>query len=106
MSYVDDHLLPGERVVYRARLHWIAFRWSILLLALAIVVGIAGQLVSTDPAADQWKLWIPAALAALAAIFALGPWIKRASSEFAVTDKRVLVKVGLVQRDSLVTLLS
>jgi uncharacterized membrane protein YdbT with pleckstrin-like domain len=106
MSYVDDHLLPGERVVYRARLHWIAFRWSILLLVLAVVVGIAGQLVSTDPAADQWKLWIPAALAALAAIFALGPWVKRASSEFAVTDKRVLVKVGLVQRDSLETLLS
>ena len=106
MSYVDDHLLPGERVVYRARLHWIAFRWSILLIALAIVAGIAGQLVSTDPSADVWKLWIPAVLAALAVVFALGPWIKRASSEFAVTDKRVLVKVGLVQRDSLETLLS
>lgn len=106
MSYVDDHLLPGERVVYRAHLHWVAFRWSILLLVLAIVTGIAGQLVSTDPAADPWKLWIPAGLVALAAVFAVGPWIKRASSEFAVTDKRVLVKVGLVQRDSLETLLS
>lgn len=106
MSYVDDHLLPGERVVYRARLHWIAFRWSILLIALAIVAGIAGQLISTDPSADAWKLWVPAGLAALAIVFALGPWIKRATSEFAVTDKRVLVKVGLVQRDSLETLLS
>jgi membrane protein YdbS with pleckstrin-like domain len=104
MSYVDDHLLPGERVVYRARLHWIAFRWSILLIALAIVAGIAGQQVSTDPSADVWKLWIPAVLAALAV--AVGPWVKRATSEFAVTDKRVLVKVGLVQRDSLETLLS
>ena len=106
MSYVDDHLLPGERVVFRAHLHWIAFRWSLLLLALAIVVGIAGQMVSTDPAGDPWKLWIPAALTVLAAVFALGPWIKRSSSEFAVTDKRVLVKVGVVQRDSLETLLS
>ena len=106
MSYVDDHLLPGERVVYRARLHWVAFRWSILLIALAIVAGIAGQLLSTDPSADVWKLWIPVVLAALAVVSALGPWIKRASSEFAVTDKRVLVKVGLVQRDSLETLLS
>lgn len=106
MSYVDDHLLPGERVVYRAHLHWVAFRWSIFLLVLAIVSGIAGQLVSTDPAADPWKLWIPVGLVALAAVFAVGPWIKRASSEFAVTDKRVLVKVGLVQRDSLETLLS
>jgi uncharacterized membrane protein YdbT with pleckstrin-like domain len=106
MSYVDDHLLPGERVVYRARLHWVAFRWSILLIALAIVAGIAGQLVSTDPSAEVWKLWIPAVLAALAVVVAVGPWVKRATSEFAVTDKRVLVKVGLVQRDSLETLLS
>ena len=106
MSYVDDHLLPGERVVYRARMHWIAFRWSLLLLALAIVVGVAGQLVTTSETGDAWKLWVPAALTALAGVFALGPWIRRSSSEFAVTDKRVLVKVGVVQRDSLETLLS
>jgi uncharacterized membrane protein YdbT with pleckstrin-like domain len=106
VSYVDAHLLPGERVVYRARLHWIAFRWSIFLLILAIVIAVAGQLVSSVPQNDAWKLWIPAALAALALVFAIGPWIKLASSEFAVTDKRVLVKVGLLQRDSLETLLS
>lgn len=106
MSYVDAHLLPGERVVYRARLHWIAFRWSLFLLILAVVVAVAGQLVSSVPQNDAWKLWIPAVLAALAVVFAIGPWIKLSSSEFAVTDKRVLVKVGLVQRDSLETLLS
>ena len=106
MSYVDAHLLPGERVVYRARLHWIAFRWSIFLVILAIVVAVAGQLVSSVPQNDAWKLWIPAVLAALALVFAIGPWIKLSTSEFAVTDKRVLVKVGLVKRDSLETLLS
>lgn len=106
MSYVDAHLLPGERVVYRARLHWIAFRWSIFLVILAVLIAIAGQLVSSVPRNDAWKLWIPAVLAALALLFAIGPWIKLATSEFAVTDKRVLVKVGLVQRDSLETLLS
>ena len=106
MSYVDDHLLPGERVVYRARLHWIAFRASLLLLALAIVAGVAGQLVSTSPYEDAWKLWVPAGLVVLALLAALGPWIRRTTSEFAVTDKRVLVKTGVVQRDSLETLLS
>jgi uncharacterized membrane protein YdbT with pleckstrin-like domain len=106
MSYVDDHLLPGERVVYRARLHWIAFRASLLLLALAIVAGVAGQLVSTSPYEDAWTLWVPAGLVVLALLAALGPWIRRTTSEFAVTDKRVLVKTGVVQRDSLETLLS
>jgi len=106
VSYVSDHLLPGERVVYRARLHWIAFRWSIFLLILAVVVAVAGQLVSASDLGDTWKLWVPALLAGLALVSALGPWIKVASSEFAVTDKRVLVKIGLLQRDSLETLLS
>ncbi len=106
MSYVDEHLLPGERVVYRAHLHWMAFHWSILLVVLAVAVAIGGQLVQTTPAVDPWKLWVPAALAALALLFAIGPYLKRSSSEFAVTDKRVLVKVGLLQRDSLETLLS
>ena len=71
-----------------------------------MVVAVAGQLVSSVPQNDAWKLWIPAVLAALAVVFAIGPWIKLSSSEFAVTDKRVLVKVGLVERDSLKTLLS
>ncbi len=106
MSYVDAHLLPAERVVYRARLHWIAFRWSIFLIILAVVIAVAGQLVSSVPQNDAWKLWIPAVLAALALVFGIGPWIKLSTSEFAVTDKRVLVKVGLMKRDSLETLLS
>ncbi len=106
MSYVDDHLLPGERVVYRARLHWIAFRASLLLLTLAVVAGVAGQLVSTNAYEDAWKLWVPAGLVVLALLAAIGPWIRQTTSEFAVTDKRVLVKTGVVQRDSLETLLS
>ena len=33
------------------------------------------------------------------------PWIRSASSEFAITNKRVLIKVGLVRRHSLELLL-
>lgn len=107
MSYVDDHLLPGEHVVYRAHLHWIVFRWSLLFAVLAIATAIGGQLLPASVAVDgSWKLVVPAGLAILALLFAIGPYLKRASSEYAVTDKRVLVKMGLVQRESLETLLS
>jgi uncharacterized membrane protein YdbT with pleckstrin-like domain len=33
------------------------------------------------------------------------PWIRASSSEFAITNKRVLIKVGLVRRHSLELLL-
>ncbi len=103
MSYVDDHLLPGERVVYRAYLHWAAFGWSIVLAVLAIAALVVTRLLDADP---NVQLWVPVALGALALFSAIGPYIKRASSEFAVTDKRVIAKVGVVQRDSLETMLS
>ena len=38
MSYLDDHLLTGERIVYRARLHWTIFLTSIVVVLLGIEV--------------------------------------------------------------------
>jgi uncharacterized membrane protein YdbT with pleckstrin-like domain len=73
MSYLDDHLLAGERVVYRARVHWSIFATAIVGIGL---------------------------------LLAIAPAIHYASSEFAVTDKRVVAKLGFIERESLETLLS
>jgi uncharacterized membrane protein YdbT with pleckstrin-like domain len=77
MGYVDKHLLEGERVVYRAKLHKIIFMPP---LALAIV-GAAFLLV--------------------ALLIAFPRFIRYATSEFAVTNKRVIVKIGLIYRQTL-----
>jgi hypothetical protein len=37
MSYIESSLIPGERIVYLARLHWIVFLWSVIFLILALV---------------------------------------------------------------------
>jgi uncharacterized membrane protein YdbT with pleckstrin-like domain len=50
--------------------------------------------------------WIAGtALGVIALILFLPPWIKASSSEFAITNKRVLIKVGLIRRHSLALLL-
>ena len=36
MGYVEGHLLPGEKVVYHAHLHWILFAWPVAVAVLAI----------------------------------------------------------------------
>ena len=36
MRYVDNNLMPGEQVVYDAKIHWFIFAPSIIWFALAI----------------------------------------------------------------------
>jgi uncharacterized membrane protein YdbT with pleckstrin-like domain len=100
LSYLDDHLLAGERIVYRAKLHWTIFLTSIVVVLLGIGLGIVLQVVEPGYA------YAGAALAGVGLLLAIGPAIQYISSEFAVTDKRVLGKVGFIERESDETLLS
>ena len=100
MSYLDEHLLAGERVVYRARLHWSIFATSIVV----IVLGIALAVVLSVYQPEYWPAGV--ALAGIGLLLAIGPAIHYASSEFAVTDMRVVAKLGFIERESLETLLS
>jgi uncharacterized membrane protein YdbT with pleckstrin-like domain len=86
MSYVDKTLLPGERVLYRATRQRFAYVW-VVPPAAACIYGIAH------------KRWPLAAAAGLVAVMVgLIVWARLASCEFAVTDKRVIVKIGVLQR--------
>jgi uncharacterized membrane protein YdbT with pleckstrin-like domain len=100
MSYLDDHLLAGERIVYRARLHWTIFLAAIIVVLLGVALGILLQVVA--PAYS----YAGAGLAGIGMLLAIGPAIRYVTSEFAVTDKRVLGKVGFIERESDETLLS
>jgi uncharacterized membrane protein YdbT with pleckstrin-like domain len=100
MSYLDDHLLGDEHIVYRARLHWIIFGGAILMAVLGLVLAIVLQTIQPG----YWYLGL--ALVGIGLLLAIGPAIRYLSSEFAVTDKRVLAKHGFIERESIETLLS
>jgi uncharacterized membrane protein YdbT with pleckstrin-like domain len=100
MSYLDDHLLAGERIIYRARLHWIIFGASIALIVAGVVLAIILQATQHD----YWYLGM--AVVGIGLLVAIGPAIRYVSSEFAVTDKRVLAKHGFIERESIETLLT
>jgi uncharacterized membrane protein YdbT with pleckstrin-like domain len=97
MSYTTRHLMSGEEVVKETRLNGIIFLPAATLLALAVllfaVVYEAGDAARKD-------LIYPEVLMAVAVIAAIPPFVKRSSSEFVVTNKRVLVKTGFLRRHS------
>ncbi|HMD74699.1 MAG TPA: PH domain-containing protein [Steroidobacteraceae bacterium] len=94
MGYVEENLLPNEQVTYRAKLHGIIYGFPAAVFAIAILVVVLGG----GPIAGS-------AIAVVGAVLLLPPWIRSTSSEFAVTNKRVLIKVGLIRRHSLELLL-
>lgn len=110
MGYVEENLIPGETVIYQTRLHWISLFWHFVgtgFLGLAGMVYLAGVLVaqSEHPMPTMVPLLGLTFVVAAAAIILLA-WLRRKSSEFAVTNKRVVLKVGIVSRKTAEMMLS
>ena len=105
MSYVDHNLMEGEAVRYRTQRHWVIYCWPAVLLSAGLALFIASRIVP-DPHAPDIGNWLLGVAAGVALLMAIPSWIERRTSEFAVTNKRVIVKVGWIKRRSLETLLS
>jgi len=98
MSYVDRHLLSGETVTFRTRLHWKLY----CLPGLVVVVLLAPLTVLALNSTTKLLALLPAVAALV--ILAV-PFLKRRSSEFAVTTKRVIIKLGVLNTRSVELLL-
>jgi len=99
VSYIDSNLLAGESVVFRTRLHWLLFLGPVLFTVI-ILLPIAWFLST-----GTWSgyAWIPLAFGLFLLLTTL---VKRLSSDFAVTNKRIMMKVGVFRTRSIEILLS
>lgn len=86
MGYVDSQLLPGENVIYRSKLHWQVFLFPGFFAGILLLASI-DLFFSGTKGVGLFFLF-------LAGFLILVPFIKRANSEFAVTNKRIIVKLG------------
>lgn len=94
MGYIEQNLIAGESIVYRTRLHWSIFAWPVGLLLIALFsFAMGGQDFGV-------------AFLVVGAFLALSSYVKFTSSEFGLTNRRVLIKVGFIRRHSLELLLS
>ena len=99
MSYIDGNLLEGEHVVYRTRVHWLVFIVPVLF-TIVVLLPVAWFLAN-----GPWSSfsWIPLGLGLLVLLAA---FVKRQSSDFAVTNRRVMMKMGVFRTRSVELLLN
>ncbi|HSQ80145.1 MAG TPA: PH domain-containing protein [Casimicrobiaceae bacterium] len=99
MSYIDGNLLDGEQVVFRTRLHW---KLLVGPLLFAVTTLLVIPILASQGAWNSLALIAPA----LGFLVLLTAFIRRQSSDFAVTNKRVMMKVGVFSTRSVELLLN
>ena len=102
MGYAEKNLASGETVLYRARYHWVFYRFSVIVMVLAAILAVFALRTRGEQAWNEvgwWLMLVAAAFAAIAlASFAMLRF--RANlDEFVVTNRRVIRKVGVFARE-------
>jgi uncharacterized membrane protein YdbT with pleckstrin-like domain len=101
MRYVNRVLQPGEAVSYATTLHWFVYLRALAPLIVCVAVLIAPGFIPQFPPDLYWLAQALAAIFALLALLRLlTAFIARATTEFAVTNRRVIYKVGLFRRST------
>jgi uncharacterized membrane protein YdbT with pleckstrin-like domain len=101
MSYVARILQPGERIVCVTRPHWMLYLGPAILALLAIAAEIWAQVwldTTNEGIIFLARFVVPPILAGAALVTWFPVFIRRATTELAATDKRVIYKTGLLRR--------
>lgn len=99
MSYIDKNLLTDERILFRTRKHIIVFLIPVILLIFSVY---ATYYMNANPILFKvtWAPWL------VTLIIWVYIGIDYLSSEFAVTNKRVMMREGFFYRHANETRLS
>lgn len=123
MGFIEENIMDGENVIYRAKLHWVIFLlplvffvpfiFSILSFAFSASFSLSPPPAQARAAMgrvdiDLLTLVVQFApmLLILTIITGVPSLINYKTSEFAVTNKRVLAKYGFIRRRSTEILLT
>jgi uncharacterized membrane protein YdbT with pleckstrin-like domain len=120
MSYIQDNLMPNEKVLFMARIHPAVFLPAVVSFLLTILVFIYGfsqaAVVSTTGApppvineattiAGMFLLCFSGVLFFYSIWLGLQALIVMFTTEFGVTNRRVIAKTGFIRRHTLEMLL-
>lgn len=106
MRYISNTLLQNEKLIYYTRPHWIIFAPTFFSFLVALILYSKGPDIF-GPVGNlrYFNLYVYEILAILAAIIGLfgliNAYITFQTSEYGITDRRILMKTGWIRRNSL-----
>jgi uncharacterized membrane protein YdbT with pleckstrin-like domain len=110
VDYIEKNLVPGESVLYKTGLHWIVMIGPLIAGVLLGGIGLAlcvGGYEARGKGGSYPGMIIVGLLLLVTAVVLVGiGFVRRNSTEVAVSNKRVLIKTGFVSRKSIEVLLS
>ena len=92
MSYIQNNLQAGEEIKYKADIHWYIFMYPAVLILL-------GAFFSSAPKGLLY--YIGLILLLLGVIQLLKRVLFKMGAEYIVTNKKVVLKSGILSRDAL-----
>ena len=99
MAYVKNNLMKNEEIVYQAYIHWFIFIPGIIFLILGVtLLGIG--LFLLDSGTEYPPIVFGAIFTSMSIFSLIKSFLKRISTELAVTSKRVISKTGLISRNT------
>ncbi len=104
MNYIENNLLKDEKIISLSRPHWIIFSGPILAALIAFVFLIFGRkYFLTEELILGYPVYDICAVGSgiISLYYFLSSWVTYVTSEFGITNKRVLMKTGFIHRDSL-----
>lgn len=111
MSYVDENLVPGESIAYRAQLHWVVVAPALIGGTLLDLIGV-GLLVAGLMArghggqATMPLVFIGMALLLMGSLWVAAGFVRWRATEITVTNRRVFIKTGILNRHTTEILLA
>lgn len=94
MSYVENNLMPGEKIIYKANIHWFVFLPGIIFVIAAF--AIAGGSEQGDGPAPFIGIF-----SVFGVFYLIKAFITKTSTELVITSRRVIAKVGLIRRSTI-----
>ena len=91
VGYVERHLLPNERVIYKTKLHWVLFAKP----ALVTLLGARPHCGPWRPVRVEWLWYLSLLVIVAGLVWGAIHAVELLTSEFAVTTTRLIFKVGL-----------
>jgi uncharacterized membrane protein YdbT with pleckstrin-like domain len=92
MSFIEKNLSVNERILYTTQIHWYIYLRGLFITLLGIIIAAS----ASKP--DNFVNGLVGLLVFVGIVLLINAFLVSKSSEFAVTNKRVVLKTGVLKR--------